>query len=412
MSESHPTSAPAPGKPAKPDKPYPEFSLFRHASGQWAKKIRGKLHYFGKDPDAALAKYLEQKDALHAGRTPRPDPGELTVKGLANAFLNYKAALLKAGELSPRTWDDYKRVCDLLVSHFGKTRLVSDLAPSDFAGLRNRMAERWGPARLGNTIKYIRTAFRYAADSELISAPVRFGPSFRPPSRKVMRIHKAEQGHKLFTRGEVLRLLDAAGPQLRAMILLGINAGLGNSDCGNLPLSAVNLDTGWLDYPRPKTGLTRRCPLWPETVEALRAVLATGPLAKTEAAAGRVFVTAMGDSWAKATSETPLSKEFLKLLRKLGINGRKGLGFYTLRHTFRTVADEAKDQPAADYIMGHEVPHMSSVYRETISDARLKAVTDHVRKWLFAEPPESAPSAGGEPAQQEEPQVVPGFAGQ
>ena len=67
-------------------------------------------------------------------------------------------------------------------------------------------------------------------------------------------------------------------------------------------------------------------------------------------------------------------------------------GFYTLRHTFRTVADEAKDQPAADYIMGHEVPHMSSVYRETISDERLRAVTDHVRAWLF--PPEKpAPAA-------------------
>ena len=49
------------------------------------------------------------------------------------------------------------------------------------------------------------------------------------------------------------------------------------------------------------------------------------------------------------------------------------------------MADEAKDQPAADFIMGHEVPHMCSVYRETISDERLKAVADHVRKWLFPE---------------------------
>jgi len=47
------------------------------------------------------------------------------------------------------------------------------------------------------------------------------------------------------------------------------------------------------------------------------------------------------------------------------------------------VADEVKDQPAVDYIMGHESPHMSSVYHESISDARLKAVTDHVRAWLF-----------------------------
>jgi hypothetical protein len=68
----------------------------------------------------------------------------------------------------------------------------------------------------------------------------------------------------------------------------------------------------------------------------------------------------------------------------LHINGRKGLGFYTLRHVFRTVADESKDQPAVDFIMGHEVPHISAVYRETISDARLRAVADHVRHWLFS----------------------------
>ncbi len=29
---------------------------------------------------------------------------------------------------------------------------------------------------------------------------------------------------------------------------------------------------------------------------------------------------------------------------------------------------------------------MASVYRERISDERLKAVADHVRKWLFAAP--------------------------
>src|SRR4051794_18586838 len=88
----------------KPEKPHPEFPLFPHDNGCWAKKIRGKLHYFGvwADPDGALAKYLEQKDALHAGVTPRPEPRALTIKDLANAFLNHKQSLLDAGELSLR----------------------------------------------------------------------------------------------------------------------------------------------------------------------------------------------------------------------------------------------------------------------------------------------------------------------
>jgi integrase len=71
------------------------------------------------------------------------------------------------------------------------------------------------------------------------------------------------------------------------------------------------------------------------------------------------------------------------LLRRLGIDGRRGLGFYTLRHVHRTIADEAKDPAACDHIMGHARDDMASVYRERISDERLKAVSEHVRKWLW-----------------------------
>jgi integrase len=173
------------------------------------------------------------------------------------------------------------------------------------------------------------------------------------------------------------------------MILLGINCGFGNADCGNLPLSALDLEHGWIDSPRAKPGLPRRCPLWPETVKALRDVLPARPEPKKAEHAGLVFVTRCGDNWAKETAENPVTNLMAKWFKKLGINGRKGLEFYTLRHTFRTVADEAKDQPAVVFNMGHEVPHTSAVYRETISDARLKAVADYVRRWLF--PPQQTP---------------------
>jgi integrase len=380
-------ATPAPSSHGKPAKPYPEFPLFAHAAGVWAKKIRGRMYYFGpwSDPDGALRKYNEQADDLHAGRKPRTDPNAVTVKDVVNAFLIHKLDLRDAGELSPRTWAQYKETCDLLIEKLGKQRLVSDLGPDDFAALRRQLAKRWEPATLGNFIQRVRIIFKHALDNDLIDRAVRYGQEFKRPSKKTLRVEKAKKGHKLFTPAEIHQLLEAASVQLRAMILLGINAGLGNADCGRLTEQALDLERGWLDFPRPKTGMPRRCPLWPETVQAIRDALAHRREPKDPANAGLVFITRTGQSWHCDTTESPISYEVGKLVRRLGINGRKGLGFYTLRHTFRTVADESKDQPAVDFVMGHEVAHMSSCYRETISDERLKAVTDHVRRWLFAE---------------------------
>jgi integrase len=274
----------------------------------------------------------------------------------------------QGGVITSRSWLDYRDACDLIVSHFGKSRLVADLGPDDFAELRNKMATKWGPGTLGNVINRMRVAFKFASDNGLINRPVCYGSAFKRPTRKTLRINRARKGVKLFTREEIHRLIAIASPQVQAMILLGINCGFGNSDCGTLPQSALDLKSGILDYPRPKTGIAHRCPLWPETITAIREALADRPEPMKEEHDGLVFVTKYGQPWAKLSTDNTLAKEIGKLLRALGINGRAGLGFYTLRHTFRTVADEAKDQPAADHIMGHEVAHMSSVYRETISD--------------------------------------------
>jgi integrase len=385
MSDSNSTPSVAAGKPAKPSKPYPEFPLTAHPAGQWCKKIRGKIHYFGpwSDPDGALDNYLKQKDALHAGRKPRMDAEGTTIKELANKFLNAKKASVESGELAPRTWQDYKDACDLLIQHFGKGRLIDDLDPEDFGELRKKLARKWGPTTVRNAIQRIRVVFKFAVDNGLTDHLIRYGQGFKRPSQKTLRLERARKGPKLFAPAEVRRLLDGASVPVRAMILLGINCGMGNADCGVLPLSAVDLESGILDFPRPKTGIPRRCPLWPETIDAIRAALDCRPEPKQAEHAGLVFITKYGKPWAKLTADNTLAKEMGKLLRALHTNGRRGLGFYTLRHTFRTVADESKDQPAVDFIMGHEVPHMSAVYRETISDERLRAVVVHVRKWLF-----------------------------
>src|SRR3984893_7952125 len=103
MSADHPTAT------TKPSKPRPDFPLFPHATKRWAKKIRGKLHYFGpwSDPQAALQKYLDQRDDLQAGRKPREKVEGLTVRDLVNRFLTSKKRLADTGEITPRTFADY-----------------------------------------------------------------------------------------------------------------------------------------------------------------------------------------------------------------------------------------------------------------------------------------------------------------
>jgi integrase len=408
MSELHSTPSAVADKPAKPNKPYPEFPLTAHPAGYWCKKIRGKIYYFGpwSDPDGALTKYLAEKDALHAGRAPRPEPEALTVKALVNAFLNHKAAHRDGGELSARTWSEYKDTCDLLISRFGKGRLVEDLSPEDFAGLREHMAKRWGPVRLGNVIQMVRGVFKFASENDLMARPVRYGQGFDRPSAKVLRLHRAKNGERMLEAAEVQRVLDAlAGkevetggtdertgkletvtlqpnPALRAMILLGVNCGLGNHDCALLPLSALDLDGGWLNFPRPKTGIPRRCPLWPETVAALREAIAGRTAPRQEEAAGLVFVTTRGRPWLSRGIANPVSVAVRDVMKAVGIH-HDGIGFYTLRHVFRTIADAARDPVAIDLIMGHTDPSMAGHYRERVEDSRLKAVANVVRAWLF-----------------------------
>jgi integrase len=370
----------------KPRKPHPDFPLFPHATKRWAKKVRGKLCYFGpwSDPERALATWLDQKDELLAGRTPRAKTEGLAIKGLANHFLTAKRHLLDTRELSQRTFDDYYATCARLIDVFGKTRLVIDLAASDFNLLRAKLAKTWGPVAVGNEINRIRGVFKYAFDAALIDRPVRYGPQFKRPSRKVLRIARAEKGPRLFEAEQLRKIIAAAEPGLRAMILLGINAGLGNSDCGNLQFRHLNLDSGWLNYPRQKTGVERRVPLWAETITALRAVIGKRKPPKDVGDQNCVFVTKYGQRWAKAGRNNPISAEFRKLLIDLKLH-RAGLNFYALRHSFETIGGETADQVAVDAVMGHApvANDMASVYRERINDDRLLAVTAHVRQWLF-----------------------------
>jgi integrase len=373
------------GKPVKPRR---DFPLFPHATGRWAKKVRGKFAYFGKVSDdphgkAALELWLQQRDDLLSSRTPRSAGDGLSIRDLANRFLTVKQHQVQTKEITQRHFNALFTVCQLIIDHFGKSRLVDDLAADDFESLRTSLAKTRGAWALGGTVAKMRSVFKYGYEVGLMNQPVRYGPNFKRPSKAAIRRERSNKPPRLFSAAELQKIIGAADGQLKAMIMLGINCGLGNADCGQLAFHHIDLRNGWLHYPRPKTGIHRRCPLWPETISELKEAIQTRPEPKDDANRSLVFITKYGQPWYHdKDGASALGHEFRKLL-VTSKQRRDGLSFFTLRHTFATEAGGSRDQVAVDLIMGHADHSMAAHYRERIDDLRLIAVTDHVRNWLW-----------------------------
>lgn len=371
----------------KPAKPHPDFPLFPHRNGQWAKKVKQKLVYFGSwdNPQAALERWLDEKDELLAGRTPTRSDGT-TVRELCNRFLASKKLKLQAREIDQTTFDGYLGGCRMLVDHFGKSIIVDALTPAHFTTLRQFFTETNGLVGLKNRINHARMVFKFAYDADIIAAPIKYGPDFSRPSKKSIRRNRTP---RMLEAYEVRTLIDHANSVMTAMLYVGVNAGFGNKDVGTLPRKAINLKTGWIEFPRPKTGSPRRIPLWPESVAAIRAYNDTRPTPKPECE-DLAFLTSTGGTWYTPKTRY-LTEQFRKLVDRVDSQSgeepirRDGVGFYACRHVFRTIGAESRDKEAVDAIMGHEDGSMAAEYTERISDERLLAVTNTVRTWLFAE---------------------------
>ena len=373
------------------------FALTPHRNGQWCKKVKGTVHFFGvlADRKAAQDEWLRCKDDLLAGRPKPPkddEDGFSTLDVALNGFLEAKEAAVERGELSRVQFGHYQRICETMIGEFGRYARLEELKPKDFSRLRAVLGKGCGLRATKNKIVQVRTIFRWCYDCDLIDRPVKFGPEFKIPSAEAIRREKAASGKVRHLEAEQIRTILNVGledvrrslrPQWKAMILMGINCAFGSADLATIRFSVLDLKRGWHKHPRPKTGIEREARLWPETVSAIREYLdgrkIDGDL---------VFRNSRGNPWNVENGEyrdDGILRGFRKMLDNTGIYA-EGLGFYSLRRSFRTVADAAGDPPAVDRIMGHVDPSMGAQYRQYIEPERLEKVAEHVRRWLFYEP--------------------------
>ena len=85
-----------------------KFPLTLHPSGQYCKKIKGHIYYFGSDRKQALERYLDQAIFLHGydNTLLKSANGNMTLKEICDLYLKYQHTKLQADNLTARHHND------------------------------------------------------------------------------------------------------------------------------------------------------------------------------------------------------------------------------------------------------------------------------------------------------------------
>lgn len=384
-------------------------TLTAHSRGAWCKKINGKMKYFGKwrnpDPDdafarAALKRYLALAQANVDGVAVVIAPADVTVGLLVNHWLTDREEAVGDGELTSTQFMHYRRLGKEIVEALGGKNTIASIGPDDMKRLRDSFAGN--PTTRGSKIRWARGCFNWGL--EYYGVRPRYGGMFSAPAKAAVRRAK-----KLFNPPkphEILAVLKVATPAVRCFTLLGLNCAFGQMDCATLPVVAVDYETKRIHFPRGKTGIERFCPMWPETVAAMKAYVRP-----SQAMPELFFITRFGKPYVSIKTHTvkvgedeqivrvtrtdSVLKEFV-IAQRMAVGGKSrhevmgdkwegARGFYVLRHMFRSVAESTGKTNAIRLIMGHAFPGMDEYYLHArVGGYRdLKVVTERVRRWLF-----------------------------
>ena len=314
------------------------------------KKGRGKEYFYHRATNkriaapfgtAAFAAEVAALDALAKKQSPRDG----TLKALIVA---YKGSPEYMG-LMERTKADYEKVFDYLAP-IGEMPLIS----LDMAGVYRlrEQAMRRKKRRFANyVIQVLRRVLGWGQPRGFVELNAAKGVE------AVERPKHLPRANRPWTDDEREAVLREAPIELRAMIALGMYAGLREGDA--CTITKASYSDGLIECVASKNGEHLWLPVH-FRLKSILAELSAERIRKLSNRAGRrkvvpidpptLSVTSKGTSW----TEAGFRASFFKLLRKLAASGqvRPGLTFHGLRHTIlhagsRVLAFELKQQAGA-----------------------------------------------------------------
>lgn len=362
---------------------------FHAASGQWCKKIKQKVVYFGKDHDAALKQWAEHKDRLLAG-LPIVENRSPSITELANLYIDAIKRRAAVDGLSRTYIKTVEERLGKVISITGRNAKLQGYTIAEWENLRillgrNRDGSESAPNTLGNRIEMVRLLCHWSNEQSYTT--IKIPSTFCKPQRKVVRRFRNEKRKSLWiSREDIRKLIENADVTTKPVILLGINCGLGASDIARIRHDDIDLDAKevWLTIARQKTETIRHLYLWPETVQALREYDAVRPvLALHPKYNDRLLLTHHRRPWVDNDGDR-VGPMLRRLRERAGIVS--DVSHYALRRSLLTaVINLGFHERIAKQIAGHE-DGGDILFQHYVGEqdrAPIKRCLLAVRDWLF-----------------------------
>jgi integrase len=245
------------------------------------------------------------------------------------------------------------------LNRFFKGKALADIGPADVEGFKAKRRTEVSDSTTNRELAFLKTIFNLA---------VNWGKLEHSPAAKVRKFREPAARERVATPDEIDRLIEAAGPDVRPVIITALGTGMRRGEILALKWTDLDFVRGVITIRTSKSGKPRRVPMSGNVAAALGAVPRRGEHVFQNPETGRPVrdvKTAFLAACRRAKKDPDDEKD----------PGIVGLRFHDLRHTFASRALElGADLVSVSKILGHSSIVMTAKYLHASGESQRLAV--------------------------------------
>jgi len=245
------------------------------------------------------------------------------------------------------------------LNRFFKGKALADIGPADVEGFKAKRRTEVSDSTTNRELAFLKTIFNLA---------VSWGKLESSPGARVRKLKEPPSRERVATADEIGRLLEAAGADVRPVIITALGTGMRRGEILALKWTDLDFVRGVITVRTSKSGKPRRVPMSGNVAAALGAVPRRGEFVFQNPETSRPIrdvKTGFLAACRRAKKDPGDEKD----------PGIVGLRFHDLRHTFASRALElGADLVSVSKILGHSSIVMTAKYLHASGESQRLAV--------------------------------------